>query len=53
MRRLMGWVAPRAARGGKRLAETGDEVHVAVTSMIVQMSTQLVLHVVMMQNEFM
>jgi hypothetical protein len=49
----MGWVAPRAARGGKRLAETGDEVHVAVTSVIVQMSTQFVSHVAMMQEEYM
>ena len=36
-----------AGQVGKRLAETGDEVHVAVTSTIVQMSTQFMLQVVM------
>lgn len=36
-----------AGQVGKRLAETGEEVHVAVTSTVVQMSTQFMLHVVM------
>ena len=51
--RSMGWVAPKRDRWVSALQRQGGEVHVAVTSAIVQMSTQFMLHVVMVQKEFM
>ena len=47
---LLGWVAPKRDRWVSALQRQGGEVHVAVTSTIVQMSTQFMLHVVMVQK---
>ena len=51
--RLLGWVAPKRDRWVSALQKQEGEVHVAVTSTIVQMSTQFMLQVVMVQMEFM
>jgi hypothetical protein len=51
--RLLGWVAPKRDRWVSALQRQGGEVHVAVTSTIVQMSTQFMLHVVMVQEKIM